>query len=162
MSSIGQVLSLSHEKEEIDAILDDVIGKTGALCTVLITKDGHSIAARGHTSFLNITALAALVAGSFAATKQVATLLGEKEFSILFQQGESRHIHISLVASSAMMIVVFEDSSRIGLVRLHGRRAGEQLTKIVQRERRVREKDDLMVEEFKEFAVNLIDRIFSE
>jgi len=162
MTATGTVLALSKDKEHFEKILDDVLSKTDSLCAILITKDGHNIAARGKTDFLNITALAALVAGSFAATKQVATLLGEREFSILFQQGESRHIHISLVASTAMMIIVFDDSSRIGLVRLHSRRAGADLTELIQKRSESPEKDELMVEQFKEFAVNLIDRIFTE
>jgi predicted regulator of Ras-like GTPase activity (Roadblock/LC7/MglB family) len=162
MIPTSKVLMLSDERDKIESVLDTLLQKTSSLCAVLITKDGHNISARGNTSFLNITALATLVAGSFAATRQVATLLGEKEFSILFQQGASRHVHISLVAGTAMLIVVFEDSSRIGLVRLHAKYASDDLMALMSATRERTEREELIVAQFKEFAASLIDRIFSE
>jgi len=162
MIPTSKVLMLSDERDRIEGVLDTLLQKTSSLCAVLITKDGHTISARGNTSFLNITALATLVAGSFAATRQVATLLGEKEFSILFQQGATRHVHISLVAGTAMLIVVFEDSSRIGLVRLHAKHANDDLIALMSATRERTEREELIVAQFKEFAASLIDRIFSE
>lgn len=162
MTVTTRVLVLSSEREKVERILDELIERTSALCALLITKDGHTIAARGNTSFLNVTALATLVAGSFAATRQVASLLGEKEFSILFQQGSSRHVHISLVAGTAMLIIVFDDASRIGLVRLHAKHAGDSLATMMEESRERAEREELIVAQFKEFAASLIDRIFSE
>ncbi|MBN1423481.1 roadblock/LC7 domain-containing protein [Candidatus Fermentibacteria bacterium] len=162
MSPLSKVIMLSDERERIEDVLDTLIEKSGSLCAILITKDGHTISARGTTSFLNITALATLVAGSFAATRQVAALIGEKEFSILFQQGASRHVHISLVAGTAMLIAVFEDSQRIGLVRLHAKRAADGLAALMSVSRERTDREELIVAQFKEFASSLIDRIFSE
>ncbi|HPF32702.1 MAG TPA: hypothetical protein PK907_06765, partial [Candidatus Sabulitectum sp.] len=101
-------------------------------------------------------------AGMFSATKEVANIVGEDQFSILLQQGEKRHIHISLIGSSSMMVIVFEDYSRIGKVRLAARQAAGGLLDALEQGRRRKDEavESLSVPDFKEYAMNLIDRIF--
>ncbi len=142
--------------------LADLVDRSGAITALLITKEGHNVAEAGDTTYLNVTAMAALVAGMFTATREVAIMVGEEQFSILLQQGETRHIHISLVTNSVMMVIIFEDYQRIGRVRHEARRIGTNLLEIIH----ARDKEpnpaeqDLSVPEFKEYALNLIDRIF--
>ena len=80
-----------------EEVLCSLIKGGGALTALLITRQGNMLASAGETSYLNTTAMAALVAGMFAATREVARIVGEPQFSILLQQGEKRHIHISLI-----------------------------------------------------------------
>ncbi len=144
--------------------LFDLVTDSGALTALLITKEGHAIAEAGDTSYLNTTAMAALIAGMFSATREVARMVGENQFSILLQQGSNRHIHISLVTDSVMMVVIFEDYQRIGRVRHEARKVGERLVGSLRtNESRVSAQvaGDLSVPEFKEYALNLIDRIFT-
>lgn len=145
-------------------ILNDLVVSSQAITAMLITKEGHNVAEAGNTTNLNTTAIAALVAGMFTATREVARLVGEKQFSILLQQGEKRHIHISLVTGSTMMIVVFEDYQRIGRVRHEARKAGELLAKHLQQDARRNANGeaapDLSMANFKEYALDIIDRIF--
>ena len=132
------------------------------MTALLITKEGAVISEAGDTSTLNATAMAALVAGMFSATREVARMVGEKQFSILLQQGEKRHIHISLVTDSAMMVIVFEDYQRIGRVRFEARKTGEVLAqKLIQSRSRDKDDADISVPQFKEYALNLIDQIFT-
>jgi hypothetical protein len=105
--------------------------------------------------------MAALLAGMFSATREVARMVGEKQFSILLQQGETRNIHISLIRESRMMVVIFEDFKRIGMVRHEARRAGEELEKFLAIEAAAgRAAEKIATPEFKEYALNIIDRIF--
>jgi predicted regulator of Ras-like GTPase activity (Roadblock/LC7/MglB family) len=135
--------------DNLKGLLSRLIERSGALTALLVTKEGVPLTEAGDTSYLNTTAMAALVAGMFSATREVARMVGEKQFSILLQQGENRHIHISLIHDSKMMVIVFEDYQRIGLVRHEARRMGEEIGKaLVQQETR------------REYALNLIDRIF--
>ena len=55
------------------------------------------IASAGNTNGIDSTSLASLTAGNIAATSGLAKLCGEKEFSILFHEGEWDNIHISLI-----------------------------------------------------------------
>ena len=65
-----------------------------------------------------------------AATGGIAKLLGEREFTILFHEGEKDNINISLVGDRVILCVIFDSRSSIGLVRLRVRKATESLTKI--------------------------------
>ena len=61
----------------------------------LVDKNGQQIAAHGDIENLDTTSLASLTAGNVAATDGLAKLIGEKEFSILFHEGEKRqHPHL--------------------------------------------------------------------
>jgi predicted regulator of Ras-like GTPase activity (Roadblock/LC7/MglB family) len=141
-------------------IISQLVEKSGALTALLVTKEGISIADAGDTSYLNATAMAALVAGMFSATREVARLVGEKQFSIMLQQGQNRHIHISLIHNTTMMVIVFEDYQRIGLVRLEARRSAEELSKALSRDEKPRSAGRIATPQFREYALNLIDRIF--
>ena len=61
-----------------------------------------------------------------------------------------------------MMVIVFEDYSRIGKVRFAARGAGTELLKTLEREnvRKEQAVEAISVPDFKEYAMNLIDRIF--
>jgi predicted regulator of Ras-like GTPase activity (Roadblock/LC7/MglB family) len=74
--------------------------------------------------------LAALLAGSFASTKEIARLVGESEFSVLFHQGKKDHIHMSLIGDRSIMAVVFDDRTTIGMVRLYAKESSVELGKI--------------------------------
>lgn len=144
----------------VKQILQNLVKNSGALTAMLITKEGVSMSQAGDTSYLNTTAMAALTAGMFSATREVARLVGEEQFSILLQQGENRHIHISLIQESKMMVIIFEDYQRIGLVRHQARKAGERLDEALGRDDREVRKEDIATPQFKEYALNLIDQIF--
>ena len=96
----------------------------------LIDKNGQQIAAAGEVENFDSTSLASLTAGNVAATDGLAKLIGEREFSVLFHEGERDHIHISLVAERAILLVIFNERSSLGLVRLRVRRANEELEQI--------------------------------
>jgi predicted regulator of Ras-like GTPase activity (Roadblock/LC7/MglB family) len=113
--------------QEINEILDDFLNASQAKCILMVDKDGHLVTKKGFTKSFDTDSLAALVAGSFAATRQMATLLGEKEFSVLFHQGQNENIHVSLASERALLVIVFDDRTTVGMVRLYA----EEVTKKV-------------------------------
>jgi predicted regulator of Ras-like GTPase activity (Roadblock/LC7/MglB family) len=96
----------------------------------LVDKNGQQIASHGDTADLDTTSLASLTAGNVAATDGLAKLIGEKEFSILFHEGEKDNIHISVVAQRVILVVIFDERSSLGLVRLRVKKASVELTDI--------------------------------
>ena len=158
----GRDLEKEDRGGEINGILDDLVERTEAITALVISRQGICLGQAGTAASLNSTALAALVAGMFSATKEVANIVGEDQFSILLQQGEKRHIHISLIGSKSMMVIVFEDYSRIGKVRFAARKAAAELLKAIEQGRKKSDEavENLSVPDFKEYAMNLIDRIF--
>jgi predicted regulator of Ras-like GTPase activity (Roadblock/LC7/MglB family) len=157
----GKVTIPSADSPSHHRILEDLVSSSRAITALLITRQGIVLATAGETSQLNATAVGALVAGMFTATREVARLVGENQFSILLQQGEVRHIHISLVAGDSMMVVIFEDHNRTGLVRHFAKKAADQIQELSSQPGGNPEAESLSLPRFKEYALDLIDRIFA-
>jgi predicted regulator of Ras-like GTPase activity (Roadblock/LC7/MglB family) len=119
------------EVRQADEVLRSLLADTHAKSAILISRiDGSLISKQGATESLDITSLAALAAGGFAATKEIARLVGEPEFSILFHQGELENIYVSLIGEYGLLMLLFDEKTTIGLVRVLAREAGEQLAKV--------------------------------
>ncbi len=119
-----------EEFQRINAVIDKLLREANAKVIFLVDKNGQLIASCGETAHLDTTSLASLTAGNIAATGGLAKLIGEKEFSILFHEGEKDNIHISIVAQRVILVVIFDHRSSLGLVRLRVKKASEQLAKI--------------------------------
>jgi predicted regulator of Ras-like GTPase activity (Roadblock/LC7/MglB family) len=118
------------EFRRIDEELRKLYQQSNAKVLFLIDKNGQLIASAGDTHDIDTTALASLTAGNIAATGGMARLLGEKEFTVLFHEGDKDNIHISLVGHRVILVVIFDQRSSLGLVRLRVKKSTEMLTKI--------------------------------
>ncbi|MDC4227340.1 MAG: roadblock/LC7 domain-containing protein [Candidatus Manganitrophus sp.] len=119
-----------EEFKQIDAELSKLHQLANAKVTFLVDKNGQLIASVGETQNLDTTSLASLTAGNIAATGGMAKLLGEKEFSILFHEGEKDNVHISLIGDRVILVVVFDQRSSLGLVRLRVKKSSEVFIQI--------------------------------
>ena len=95
--------------DRIDKLLAEFLRLSGAKCALLIDKEGHLVTKRGELRTIDIDTISALVAGSFAATKEMARLLGEEEFTAMFHQGERDNIQLSLVGDRTLLTILFDD-----------------------------------------------------
>ena len=146
-----------EEIEKIDRALIKLIKGAEAKCALLVDKDGHLITRQGFTHSLDTTALAALLAGSFASTREIARLVGEPEFSVLFHQGKRDHIHISLVGERSILVVIFDDRTTIGMVRLYAKECGEELAAILEQAHQSKKKSEPAIDSG--FAASAEDRL---
>src|SRR5262245_13939745 len=133
----------------------------------LVDKNGQQIAAVGDLQALDTTSLASLTAGNVAATDGLARLIGEKEFSILFHEGEKDNIHISIVAQRVILVVIFDERSSLGLVRLRVKKASQELGDVFARIMAKVEKERAAAgaafeSPFAEITDEDIDSLFSE
>lgn len=119
-----------EEFKQVDAELSKLHQLANAKVTFLVDKNGQLISSVGETQNLDTTSLASLTAGNIAATGGMAKLLGEKEFSILFHEGERDNVHISLIGDRVILVVVFDQRSSLGLVRLRVKKSSEVFTQI--------------------------------
>jgi len=116
--------------EIIEKVLKTFLKNAKARCILLVDKDGHLVTKEGESSKYEMDTISALVAGSFAATKRMAKLLGKEEFSIMFHQGKKDNIQLSLVGDRTLLSVVFDDKSTLGMVRLYGSQVASKLTEL--------------------------------
>jgi predicted regulator of Ras-like GTPase activity (Roadblock/LC7/MglB family) len=120
-----------HDVAQLDAELDAFLELSGARCTLLIDREGHLVTRRGEPFTSPLEAISALVAGSFAATKEMARLLGESEFTIMFHQGARDSIQLQLVGERALLAVLFDQRTNLGMVRFYAQETGKKLAAIL-------------------------------
>lgn len=150
------------EIKRIEAILSKMLKGAEAKCAFLVDKDGHLITRLGFTHSLDTTALAALLAGSFASTKEIARLVGEDEFSVLFHQGKKDHIHMSLAGDRSILVVIFDDRTTIGMVRLYAKEAAAELAQIFAQIKAETGRENKVSESFATAAQDKLDDIFQD
>jgi predicted regulator of Ras-like GTPase activity (Roadblock/LC7/MglB family) len=151
-----------EEITRIDAILTKMLKGAEAKCALLVDKDGHMITRQGFTHSLDTTALGALLAGSFASTKEIARLVGETEFSVLFHQGKKDHIHMSIVGDRSILVVIFDDRTTIGMVRLYAKEASLELAQIFEDLKAGSARESGVSADFADEAQNKLDDIFQD
>ncbi len=120
-------------KEDIEVIgksLNIFLKNANAQCALLVDKDGHLVTKEGEAKTYDMDTISALVAGSFAATKQMAKLLGEEEFALMFHQGKKDSIQLSLVGERTILAVIFDERTTLGMVRLYSTQVSSKLAKI--------------------------------
>jgi predicted regulator of Ras-like GTPase activity (Roadblock/LC7/MglB family) len=120
-----------EEFDRIKLLLDTLRMDSSAKIVFLIDKNGQQIAAVGDVNLVDATSLASLTAGNVAATDGLAKLIGEKEFSILFHEGRKDNIHISIVGQRLILVVIFDERSSLGLVRLRVRKASAEMERVL-------------------------------
>jgi predicted regulator of Ras-like GTPase activity (Roadblock/LC7/MglB family) len=124
------VVMYDEEFNQIKTIISKLRVDANAKLVFLVDKNGQQIAAHGNIENLDTTSLASLTAGNVAATDALAKLIGEKEFSILFHEGERDNIHISIVGLRVILVVIFDERSSLGLVRLRVKKASNELSQV--------------------------------
>ena len=102
-----------EEFQRISAVIEKLLRESNSKVIFLVDKNGQMIASCGETGDLDTTSLASLTAGNIAATGGLAKLIGEKEFSILFHEGEKDNIHISIIASRVILVVASLPEHRV-------------------------------------------------
>src|SRR5947207_9869645 len=122
----GPILMRENRYHQIKAVLARLRLDSAARIVVLVDKDGQQIAVHGELGDLDTTSLASLVAGNVAATGGMAKLIGEEEFPTLSHEGERESIHISVIGR-VLLVVVFDDRSSLGLVKLRSKQMSQEL-----------------------------------
>lgn len=127
------MIMYEEEYQQIKTILSKLRTDANAKMVFLIDKNGQQIASHGDIGNLDTTSLASLTAGNVAATDALARLIGEKEFPVLSHEGEHDNIHTSIVGGRVILVVIFDERSSLGLVRLRVKRASSELNEAFER-----------------------------
>jgi predicted regulator of Ras-like GTPase activity (Roadblock/LC7/MglB family) len=160
------MIMYEEEYQQVKAVLSKLRTDANAKMVFLIDKNGQQIASHGDIGSLDTTSLASLTAGNVAATDGLARLIGEKEFPVLSHEGERDNIHISVVGGRVILVVIFDERSSLGLVRLRVKRASAELNEAFERivNKAEQEKAGLGKRNtpFTEISDDDIDRLFSD
>ncbi len=122
------------ELEKLEEIVSDELLDSGAELVVIADLSGNMILRCGTLEMDDIFSLAALSAANFAATAEIAKLIGEDDFTLMFHKGGKRNIHFSRLGKDYLVITLFNDNVSLGLIRLKLVGAIQQLINIIQGE----------------------------
>ena len=120
------------DARRIQAVLGAFLGEAGARTTLLVDRSGQMLATAGETPGFDHVAFASLTAADFSANDQLARMLGEAEFGALFHQGERESLYLADVARRVILVVLFDNRTTLGLVKLRVRRAVTELSAVFQ------------------------------
>lgn len=123
----NNLVMFEEELQQITQVCDALHRDANAQAVLVIDKNGQAIAQAGEVETLDVTSLSSLTAGNVAATGGIANLLKEKEFAGQFHEGERTNVHISIVGGRVILLVLFDERSSLGLVRLRVRKASSAL-----------------------------------
>src|SRR3712207_8746549 len=129
---------IMHEQQfqQLRLILGKLRLESFSRVVFLVDKNGQQIATHGDVGDLDTTSLASLAAGNVAATGGMARLIGEKEFPTLSHEGERESIHICIIGR-VLLVVVFDERSSLGLVKLRVKQASRDLAALFEEVERV-------------------------
>jgi predicted regulator of Ras-like GTPase activity (Roadblock/LC7/MglB family) len=151
--------------EKIEKVMEEFLKLSQAKCALLVDKDGHMITRVGGDTAFDQDTISALVAGSFAATKEMAKLLGENEFSALYHQGERDNIQLSLVGNRTILTVMFDDSTTLGMIRLYVTETVAKLKEIFKEAANNKvdgAEDKSIIEEYSSSVQSKLDNLFDD
>ncbi|HVF66538.1 MAG TPA: roadblock/LC7 domain-containing protein [Pyrinomonadaceae bacterium] len=154
---------IMHEPQylQLGHILNKLRLESFSRVVFLVDKNGQQIAVHGDVGAIDTTSLASLAAGNVAATGGMAQLIGEKEFPTLSHEGERESIHICIIGR-VLLVVVFDERSSLGLVKLRVKQASRDLSALfVEVERVTQERRDREEALFAEITDDDIDSLFN-
>ncbi len=130
MSLMSQLVLYDEDSKQLVAVAERLVSDANAKAVFLVAQNGQMLTEAGELVGIDTTSLASLVAGNVAATAGLAKIIGESDFPIHFHQGERDNLHITLVAQRVILVVIFDERSSLGLVRLRVKKAGLKLSEI--------------------------------
>jgi len=151
------------DSQKIEEILNTLLYESNARCALLVDRTGQLVTTVGEQPSFDSAAFASLTAADFSANDQLASLIGEEEFSSLFHQGRSESMYLADVSKRLILVVLFNQQTTLGLVRIKIRDAVKGLNKAFKEVfGRPDKKGPALERGFVDEAEDEIDRLFRE
>lgn len=117
---------------QIERVLTDLLVRCEGEAVFLCDRGGNILAQSSASLYAREENMAALAAGSFYATRELAKLLGEPEFHCVFHQGQTNSVYMQSTASDMLILVIFGNESNPGLVRLYAGESSQSLDTLME------------------------------
>ncbi len=98
---------------------------------MLIDRDGRLIANVGETPSFDTESFATLTAADLAASRELASMLGERDFKNQAHQGKDSGVYQSAIDDKVILVVLFDRRTTLGLVRLKTEKTAGELSGIL-------------------------------
>jgi predicted regulator of Ras-like GTPase activity (Roadblock/LC7/MglB family) len=124
---LSNLVLIAEEVGQARAILARLVDESGADGALLLLRSGEVAVAQVEPDLGKLDTLGALLAGNFAAAREIARMIGEAGFETQFQQGAGRQVITQAVGDGWLLTIVFRPASSLGLVKVLAGRAAEEL-----------------------------------
>ena len=111
----------------IKNILDELKKNTKAEIVFISDSEGHCIASTGDMEDSYLNSISSLIAGSMAAVNSIAEMLEIDKFPSVLTESVNKSLHVSMIDDRTMLIVIFDNTSNLGLVRFRVKTAAKEL-----------------------------------
>ena len=118
------------DSRKIETVLAGFLRESNARTALIVDRAGQLVATVGEPPTFDPTAFASLTAADFSANDQLARMLGEPEFGALFHQGERESMYLADVARRVILVVLFDNRTTLGLVKLRVKNAVGELNRL--------------------------------
>ena len=164
MEHLSNLVVSESELGNIARILGRLAQDTGAGQVLLLDKSGQLISTQGQVGQRDMLALGALLAGAFSSSRQVAAILGERDFRDILQQGVHESINTSLIGEQWLLVVLFDKQTHVGLVKVLARKASDELERVLERVRTggAQAKERIVNVQFRSSVESTIDQLFQD
>ncbi len=158
-----QLVMYDEDFRKIQAVIQRLVRDANAKGVFVVDRNGQLIGESGEMRGIDTTSLASLTAGCIAATGGLAKIVGEEEFPVHFHQGQRDNLHITLVAGRIILVVIFDDRSSLGLVRLRVKKAAATLARVFEEIQKKADQERMRgsATPFSEITDEDIDNLFS-
>ena len=119
-----------NDFKRIEQHLQAFLRESNARCALLVDRTGQLVATVGDPPQFDAAAFASLTAADFSANDQLAKMIGEQEFASLVHQGEKESMYLADIVKRVILVVLFDQRTTLGLVKLKGKGAVEKLNKV--------------------------------
>jgi|WetSurMetagenome_2_1015567.scaffolds.fasta_scaffold00051_40 predicted regulator of Ras-like GTPase activity (Roadblock/LC7/MglB family) len=113
---MSDVILYKEDIDRLNSILQTLVSETKIVSALLINKDTRLLAHQGTLAMFDMSALAALIVGSFASTQAIAGLIGDTEFNVMSHYGKSKNLLISVVDDNTILASIFDKTVSISAV----------------------------------------------
>ena len=159
----SQLVMQQEDFDRVFAIIQKLVRDANSKGVFVVDKAGQLVGEAGELKGIDSTSLASLTAGCVAATSGLAKIVGEEEFPTHFHQGQRDNLHMTLVGDRMILVVVFDERSSLGLVRLRVKKAGSELARVFED---IRKKSETAMSSanspFAEITDDDIDNLFAD
>ena len=117
--------------QRLKNVLARLCVECAARVVFLVDRDGQPITFHGDIGDMDTTSFSSLAAGNVAATTSMTQLIGEEVFPAVVHEGERESIFISVIGRS-LLVVVFDERSTLGLIKIRSKRASFEVATILE------------------------------
>ena len=114
----------------IKQILEELKQNTKAEIVFISDSEGHCIASTGDMEDSYLNSISSLIAGSIAAVNSIAEMLDIEKFPSVLTESANKSLHVSLINQRTMLIVIFDRTSNLGIIRFRVKNAIKEFEKI--------------------------------